>query len=309
LENLNELGNKLTAEIRAYDRDLLDKFPLDRYISYLDNYPEIGGYNYLGNEVREYCNNIIKSSHEKIMELYHKLILITLILKAKDKLDSKRLPEDINILYGSNFERIVKDFESNAPGFYKYPNDKFFKDLAICTLRMIPIGALKMHLNAIPKKILFKKGWGQFIRDIVFVLFEPGGFKPLYQMHIDSHDPDLTAQYNYEGRRRAYIRVAEILKINYKIKGVFASNWYFDPQLEEISPRLNHVRDLFVKNGGQLFYLGPSAQGIMDATLNSPTRRRLYNEGRYIPRDYMAVWPRKKIIEWANKQQHLCKSG
>lgn len=305
LEKINKLATRLKTEINAYDQHIIKSFPPENYINHIHNYPQVAGYRYVSKEINDYCDKILKNSNEKILELYHKLILVMLIIKAKNILQNKRLPEDVKIIFGQNFKRIIKDIElnNNSLEFYKYSNDKFCKDFAVCSLRMIPVGAMKMNLSGIQRKVLFKKGWTQFIKLIIYVFFELGGFKPLYEMHIDSHDPDLMAQYNYQGRQRSYISVSEILKMNNKIKGIFAINWYFDPQLEKISPRLNYVRDLFIKNGGKLFYLGTSAQGIKDATFKSPTRRKLYNEGKYMPTDYLAVWSSKKLINWAYKSQ------
>jgi hypothetical protein len=303
-KHVNELADKIKAEIQVSNKDLLTKFPTQEYINHIKTYAQLTGYRYVSLEIEDFCNGIIENSNEQILELYQKLILINFILESKNTLDSTKLPEDIKRLYGTNFKRILKNIESDSmpPGFYRYPNDKFCKDLGVCSLRMIPVGAYKIELSGIQKRILFKRGWGQFFRGMLFITSELGGFKPLYEMHYDSHDPDLLAELNFEGRRLSYMRIAELLKMEKKIKGVFGVGWLLDPQLEKISPHLNHVRELPLKNGGKLFYVGSSAQVVTDATLKSATRKRLYNEGKYIPTNYMSVWSRKKLIEWGNKQ-------
>ena len=98
-------------------------------------------------------------------------------------------------------------------------------------------------------------------------------------MHTDSHDPHLLSQWNYEGWFRFYVRVAELLKINKHIKGIYGVGWPFDPQLEKISPRHIYLREIVVINGGKLFYIGPSENAIKSATFKSQTIRRLYKEG------------------------------
>lgn len=50
------------------------------------------------------------------------------------------------------FDKIRKKYkkiETNAdpPGYYKYPQDKFLKDLGVCSLRMIPTDVRKIHLT------------------------------------------------------------------------------------------------------------------------------------------------------------------
>jgi hypothetical protein len=96
--------------------------------------------------------------------------------------------------------------------------------------------------------------------------------------------------------------VGELLKINQEVKGYFATSWFYDPELEKISPRLTYLRDVITENGGKLFVKGSSPRTIRDATFKSPTRRKLYEEGKYLPTDYLIVWPRKQLIEWADRQ-------
>lgn len=295
---------RLTAAVHASNTNLLTMFPLTTYIDCLKNYPEIGRYAFESSEIKEYCNNIVKYSNEQTLELYHKLVLITLIVKAEDRLQAEPLPDDIKKLYVTNFERIIRNIESNAPGVYKYQNDRFCKDLAVCNLRLIPAGAQKIHLDGISRRFLTTGGIRQFFKGLIFIFFELGGFEPLYQMHTASGDPDLMAKFNPDGWDLFYRRVANLLKINANIKGLFGSSWFFDPRLVEISPRLKYLREIVVNNGGKLFYLGTSIQGTKDALLKSQTRRRLYQEGKYIPTDYLVIWARKKLIEWADKQEN-----
>jgi len=92
-----------------------------------------------------------------------------------------------------------------------------------------------------------------------------------------------------------------LLKIDPHIKGIHSAPWFADPKIEEISPRLRWVRQTIVgKNGPSMFYVGTSENCIKDATFKSPTRRRLYNEGLYMPAKYLYVWPRNRLIKWAD---------
>ena len=123
LEKIREIENKIIEEIDACSKSFLNKFPLSDYIRLLDNYPKICSYHYISSEVKRLCNDIIISSNEHMLELYHKLILIYLIIKAESKLKHIEYPEDIKMLYTQNFGRIVNDIESNSnpSGFYNYP--------------------------------------------------------------------------------------------------------------------------------------------------------------------------------------------
>ncbi len=305
LERASNLSRRLKAQIQSHSRDLLGDYPLEKYINCLNNYPEISDYRYLSSEVKRFCNDLVKANNERVLESYHKLLLVTLILNSGDRIETKKLPDDIKLLYEQNFERIIDRIECNttAPGLYSYPNDSFLKDLGICTLRLIPTGARKMHLASLPlKRFLFTKGLRQTLRGLILLVFELKGYKPLYYGHLDSNDPNLMAEFTPEGHIRHYQRVAKLLKMNRNVKGLMAIAWYFDPELESISPRLNYLREIPMQNGGQLFCLGSTAQTIENAILKSPTRRELYRQGKYVPTEYLLIWPRKSLIMWANRK-------
>jgi len=307
--DISTLEARLISELLIDYPDLLVRFPIWKYLNYLDCYPEIGDYLYLSRDVSNYCKAIVEYSDERTLEIYQKLVLVTLISRARRQLASKVSPGEIKELYESNFRRIIREIETNMnpSGFYRYPEDKFFKELGVCNLRMIPTGARKIHLGGLARRFLFKKGPKQFFQGIIFIVFELKGTKPLYEMHTDSHDPDLMADFNYEGFTRAYMRIAQLLKLNENVRGVFASSWFYDPQLAVISPRLAYLREIITNNGGRCFYWGASGQATKDAILKSPTRSQLYKEGRYRPIKYMVVWSREKMLRWADK--HLCDTG
>ena len=281
IERVTNLANKLKAKICKFNKDLLTKFPPDKYIGYLATYPQVGSYRHVSREVRDFCNDIIKYTNDETLELYHKLILVILIRRTQDKLENKKLPQDIKMLCSTNFEKILRNIEFNVNpyGFYQYQNDKFCKALAVCNLRMIPVGAQKIHLDGLPRRFLFKNGWRQLVKGIIFVSLELGGFKYFYQMHTDSNDPDLMADFNFKGWSLFYKRVAELLKKNDKIKGVFGSSWFFDPQLEKISPRLVYLRKIVTKNGANYFIWDSAPKPSKMPPLNLQLERNCIMKG------------------------------
>jgi hypothetical protein len=118
-------------------------------------------------------------------------------------------------------------------------------------------------------------------------------------MHTDSNDPELMSDFNPEGWERFYRRTAALLELHTRVRGVFGVSWFFDPELETISPRLAYLRTKVTRNGGRLFRLGPSAQSRADATARSEMRRRLVAEGRYAPTRYLLILPRGPLMQWA----------
>jgi hypothetical protein len=300
------LKNRIIDEITNMHDGLLQDFPINKYIDLCIKIPQIGGYRYVSSEVKEICKKINYKSNEQILELYHMLVLIELILLAQNELKKKKLPEDVKLLYHKNFQGIIKRIETKNEntGFYLYSNDKFCKDISVCRLWMIPCGAQKIHLGRISKKFIFKRGFQQFFRGLALLLVElGGGFKPIYRMHTDTHDRDLLAEFNPEGSLRFYLRVAEILKINKEVKGICGASWMNDPQLKNISPEIWQHNEFAYQNGGQVFYLGSNIKDIIDATYVSSKRKRLYEKGKYLPTRYLFIWSRGKLIKWANEHK------
>jgi hypothetical protein len=272
---------------------------IDRYMNSIHAYPEAVPYKYISSKTEEICNRIEGLYSRPALEAFHKFLLLKLI-KKNVNVEKTDLPKDIISLYKINFNRITREIETNQyKGSYLYSNDKYCKDIAICSMRMIPIGARKIHISALPKRFLFKKGISQLVEGSSFVVYKLKGFKPLYEMHTDSKDPDLLSEFNPVGFTKSYLLVAELLKRHTDIKGLFATSWFYDPQLETISPRLSYIRRMIFENGGKCFFVGSDDQAIKNSTQKSMTRRKLYQEGKYLPTNYLIIWPRNKIIEWA----------
>ena len=303
-EKIIKLKKNLIKEIESFNADLLKVYPIENYVKLFDNYPETHSYDYILPEIKSYTQKIISISNKNILELYNQLLLLELIERNLPKIETEDLPESIKIIYRQNFQRITENIELKVEkeGFYLYENDKFLKDLGVCTKCLIPAGACKINVDRLSKKFLFKKGIKQFIKGLIYVFFSLRGFKPLYVMHTDSHDPSSIGDYTEEGFTRFFLRVAELLKIKTEIKGICCTGWLNDPKLSEVSPRLAYARRIFTDNGGVIFYIGPSEDAVRSALTKSETRRKLYQEGKYIPTDYLAIWSRKKLLEWAENK-------
>jgi hypothetical protein len=148
-------------------------------------------------------------------------------------------------------------------------------------------------------RVLFANRPGAFFEAMRFVTCELRGVMPVYAMHTDLNDAELLREFCPDGWIRFYRRVASLLEKQAEVKGIFGTSWFFDPKLESISPHLTYLRTIVTNNGGAVFYGGSSCQAVKDATLKSRTRRRLYEEKKYLPASYTVIWPRRKLISWA----------
>lgn len=303
-DQVHALLEHVTSLIRARNPQVLQARPLSHYMALLDEYPTLAALGYSSPQIKRVCGEISGVIGDDGLDLYHRALLLSLILRAMSVLPDRNLPEEIKVRFEDNFARITSDIETSIGQqvSYLYVSSPFCKDLAICTLRLIPVGVAKVHSYHLPRR-MFLAGLRGASRAFRFAVLERGGLSPYYDTHMHSQDPQAMAEFGAEGWVNFYTRIAELLRRNPQMKGLAGSTWLHDPILATISPHLAILHDVQINNGAHLFLLGPcNANSIKDATMKSSTRRRLYEEGKYIPTEYCIVWPRDALIAWADSK-------
>ncbi len=298
LEHIDLLIKKREETISRQAPQLLHQFPVNDYIALFSRYPKSGSYGHVSREVLDRTDAIRAQAGEVVLQQYHQLLLLQLIHQAPNRLKQIALTDDLRVLTERDLVRIAATIESpDEPAFYNYAEDRFQKALAICKLTLTPAGAQKIHLNRLPLRTLLLRSPLGALR----LVAKLGGVQPCYDMHTDSNDLHLLADYNLPGWSRFYRRVAKMLELHPMVKCVWGSGWLFDPEMERVSPHLTYLRLLVTENGGHLLRFGSSSQDLENATRTSRTRRRLVAEGRYTPTSYLVCWPRKPLLEWASR--------
>jgi len=303
LERAARLSERIKPLLLARQQRVFDAWPVDRYMALLDRYPRFARLGYVSPAVRKACRQISGMVGNEGLELYHRMLLLTLIPRALRLLPARHLPDDVFRLYLDNYERIMTDIESTMEErtLYRYPLSPFCKDLSLCTLRLIPAGVEKVNLSRLPRRIFFTAGLRGGLDALRFVLFDQRGLRPYYEMHLHSQDLEAKSHFNPQGWMEFYVRIADLLRGDPEIKGVFGTAWFRDPALAAVSPHLTYLRTLMTDNGARIYSLGRCKKdGIVDATSTSRTRRSLYERGEYTPRNYLVVWPRQSLLAWAD---------
>jgi hypothetical protein len=122
-----------------------------------------------------------------------------------------------------------------------------------------------------------------------------GGRRPFFEGH--THDPMARIKYwNANGWFQALRLIALALPAFPKHKGAFGTAWFYDPAMATVSPNLLFASDLQVGKGAFRLRVGPNAAAHMNATATSAARRRLVEEGKYLPADYSIIWSRKSLL-------------
>jgi hypothetical protein len=93
------------------------------------------------------------------------------------------------------------------------------------------------------------------------------------------------------------------------------TSWFYDPQLAYVSPHLSYLRLRPMERGATIVRNGSSDYAISCATAKSrsgcedrvarlvaSTRRKLYEQGKYVPVAYSLLWPREALLGWVDAQ-------
>lgn len=276
---------------------LFHRFPVEKYIDRLDATPSGASYRHITPEVEKFWKFVLDDYGHDALEAYNRVTMLVLIEKFEERSAERNYPDSIIACYRSSLERIERTIVESEFGAYSHTSDMFLKDFAICRQKAFPAGGAHIvdEYSGFSRAALIGGGVGQFFRLLYFLLFVSRGNWPFYVTHTHLSEIE---DFGPEGRERCYTRIAEMLERHPEMKGMYSSSWFNDPALAEVSPQLAYLRKVPEENGAWVFRVGEDIGG--GSLVKSATRRKLYEDGKYNPTAYLLVWPRKKIIAWAN---------
>jgi len=228
-------------------------------------------------------------------QAFLRAVLLQAVLTLIETKSLDKLPPKISHYQRFHLYRIANDATTDMD-WLDISHDYFHKEFGLATLRLYAAGAQLIDVRCgIPRSILFAQGIAEFPIRLLKML-KLGGFKPYFQIHTHKLNLD---QFNEKGWNECYRGCAELYALYPKSLGMFGSSWFYDPALEEISPRLGYLRNIPVEGGAALMFYSEGGDAIGDSTATSPSRRELYEAGRYMPKSYMLIWGRDSQINWA----------
>ena len=291
------LYNEQLSEYSLSHRKVIEH-EIDEFIAILDR--ELRGKKYFA-----ITDTILKQfnvSSNKISitaSKYNSILIARLLSLASARSLARYIPQDILDDYCLQFYRIAQNIATNVTDYMKFGNDVFIKDLGLCRLEVFPcISLLVEKYSGVPRRLIGKGGVSQVIRFISLSISLKARYYPFFEIH--AHTP-MMANFTPEGWDRCYQLVAQLLHRYPDYLGLVGSSWFFDPKIKSISPHLSYLRERALEGGATFFRSGSSTQDILNATAKSRRRRELYEAGEYTPTSHFMVWPRKCLIEWAEK--------
>jgi len=279
------------------NRPLLERYDPDDAIRLFDEIPVGSLYNYISEELTDLWSALSKDFGENGFDAFQRITMLTLMNNFEKRSSGRRYSESIIERFQISFRRITQSISDQKFGKYRNCNDILLKDLAICLQRVFPAGGARVvePKSGFPRSLMLQGGLTQGFK-VLSLLIKSWGHTPFYSHH--THLSELE-EFNPVDFIRCNIRLADMLELHREIKGVHCGSWLYDPALETVSPHLSYMRKLQLDNGALIFYAGVSIQG--GALAKSKTRRALYEEGKYIPKSYHIIWPRQRLIAWADK--------
>ena len=304
-EQVEKQKIRLREELASIGRDIISRFPL---IGYVNTIKTITGFRKLlyfhrARKLKRTYEQIKSQYGAHALSLYLKLVLCYFIGDSLEGLKHEMLPDEIVHLYHEWFERVMEDFSKQPDDYYHQRNESLALDMKICSLRNVPVGGSRIiEIRCVGLRPFFSGGIKQFFCYLYFVLFKARGFSPYFSEHIASRN---LQHFNEHEMNLSYQRIAELMKLNPRIKGFYCRSWFLDPKLEDISPNLGYLRKVPLQNGARLFAAGSAQKDFRHALALSAKRRRLYKQGKYLPTGYAYVWPRKEFLNFGTKNRKV----
>ncbi|WP_306391393.1 hypothetical protein [Telluria beijingensis] len=209
-----------------------------------------------------------------------------------------RLPPRVHRQQLAQFRRILAADDAAAP-WLRLDHDLFHKEFGIATLRLYVAGARLVDPRCgVPRSLLARGTPLDWLR-CAAAIATIGGFRPYFQIHTHQF---MLEHFNEEGSNECYRCCAELYALHPEVLGMFGSSWFYDPALATVSPRLAYLREVPTGAGAQLLYVATGGEANANALSKSPTRRSLHEAGRYVPRNYMLIWGRRRQQAWARSQ-------
>lgn len=281
------------ASLKDKYHDLYIEYKISESLMSLNKVPSNRIHSYRLDSLADKFDQILEKYNKKTRDELRKIVLLECVMTSWNDIFSDKYPESIQIQFVRNLGRFMA-ICNREQGWGEYTDDVYWKDLGIARQQLFPAGPIVVEAYS---GFGFKQGLSRHLfQSISFLklLLISGGRRGYYQIHTHTQ---LLSEFNEKGWVNAYTGIAEMLIKYRNIKGVFGAAWFRDPQVAKISPRLTYLHKTPSENGAKLFYAGDDFSG--NAFAKSKTRLKLYNEGKYVPKSYLMIWPRKELIAWA----------
>lgn len=294
MHNLATVCQQAKRTLEQVDESLRQAAPLadlDRLVAQSRLQARYGGYHALP-QLRASLIRVGETFGQPVQSRVMQGLLARLVLDFREDQLSFEVTEGVRGMYVSSLCRII-----GTPVDQWRLDDAFFKDLALVGGRMFPAGERVVEpYSVIQRSLAYRRGFRQAY-DFAHTLLRLRGSRPVFRLHIHLSEAPRLSVVSW---RQTCIHLVEMLRLNPVVKGIVGSSWFYDPELPLVTPRLAFINSL-LRAGGARWFLSHLEDGHSGAFARSQHRRTAFAEGRYIPRCFTIVWPRKEALAWLER--------
>lgn len=225
------------------------------------------------------------------------------LARLPDRLEVSQLPTSILTQYPVSVDYMIRSIVEESDERYGNRTESYLdRDLRMAEGLTVPAGAQVIDLRAWLSRSFYRyQGPTTNLQRAAFVFLRLGGLGPLLRIHTDTRN---LLDFNAAGWNACYARIADLMHVMPEVKGMVGTSWFYDPQLSDISPNLRYLRAVPTESGAFLRIDGPGEIHTQRAITRSQTRKKLYEEGRYLPICATLVWRRKRLLAWAKHYRY-----
>ncbi len=225
---------------------------------------------------------------------FERFIIARAALHSVDGIPATPLPSAVRQELCAGFSTLLSPPPKLEPKL-RLGHTWFTSACKIATLRRFPAGDFEWEISGIPRSLLLKVDKRRLPKLLYLLVTELRGFAPFFATHLSILRP--RGHLDEQVALRAYYRMALALEYQPRIKGIMGASWMRSPSLAAHSPHLAWFSTFFAQNGGFVTDAGRADPDC--GVLKSTTRRRLYEEGKFVPYQGFGIWPRQAMLRWA----------
>jgi hypothetical protein len=231
-----------------------------------------------------------------LVAAFHRYVILLLVPVSRRKLQECPHLAPVREFFEHAVTQIVSDLTAIPDADLDFHSDPFLKDLSVVALRLWPLGVVGVEPRLrMPQRWIIQGGPRTFLAGVGVLARLRRAF-PLYEIHVYNRQ---LSEFTEPGWEASYRRIARIMQAEPDVRGLYGGAWFFDPAVKKVSPRLAYLTRLPMEHGAVFARIPNTRDTCSDALQKSPTRRELYGAGKYQPRQYVMIWPRRELLRWA----------
>lgn len=290
--------NQIYAGLSTMQREVVDRIK-EQVLGNIGKYSSIRDFR----KPVERVEDILLKRASKIPQneqfFLRRALIAKLALELPRLIASMDLPNSVLTLFPDAFIRLSNFLTTISEDPYNSKGEFFCKDIRFVLGLSIPCGSLYVDMNSCVTilSVLFSVLRSRELKGLIHYI-SANGMRTWFRGHLDSR---YTTEFNEKDFECFYLRVSELLKGKQEVAGYVGTSWLYDPQLLKISPHLSFFQERPRERGAFFLKHGTQSSDVVNAIKTSESRRRLYQHGKYKPICYSSLWPRDKLILWAEQ--------